>query len=80
MFNQFVQGSNYLAFNVKPTQAGLLTVDFSAAVGEGDITGFQLVAVPEPSTLALMLVGGLGVVYLTVRRHLFSARRVSHQG
>jgi hypothetical protein len=79
MFNQFVQGYNYLAFDVKPTQAGLLTVDFSAAVGEGDITGFQLVAVPEPATSALVLIGGLGIICLAVKRNLFAARRASHQ-
>jgi hypothetical protein len=44
------------------------TLDFIASVaGAGGISGFQIVAVPEPSSMALAVVGGFGVLLMNRR-------------
>jgi hypothetical protein len=44
------------------------TLDYTASVaGAGGIAGFQIVAVPEPSSMALAVVGGFGVLLMNRR-------------
>ncbi len=66
----FVNGHNYVRYAaISPTAGGSLTISFTAGNGEGDLNGFQLVAVPEPATW-LGGVGLAGVAGLMVRRRL----------
>ena len=43
------------------------TITSTGAAGSGGISGFQIVAVPEPSSMALAVVGGFGVLLMNRR-------------
>lgn len=74
----FIEGVNYVFFlGVTPNASGDITVMASPnpadgvgngnLPGEADVNGFQLVAVPEPSTVALLGLG-LGGLFVCRRR------------
>lgn len=57
----FAEGVNYVRFNgVSTNGSGVLTIDVSSS-GEGviQINGFEIQAVPEPGSLALLAMGGV---------------------
>lgn len=61
----FIPSDNYVQYlNLTPSTGGIITVSYMAGAGnEGDVNGFQLVAipaaVPEPSSVALLVSGGV---------------------
>jgi hypothetical protein len=60
----FIEGQNYLKLNAASDVTGKLDIAYSFAVGEANINGFQVSAVPEPaSTMLAMeaLLGGLAL-------------------
>jgi hypothetical protein len=74
--NTFILGDNYVeAVGVTPDVNGNITIDwgavsnpFSGLSGEGDFNGLQLVATPEPGTMAILGLGMAGVFLLRRRR------------
>lgn len=60
-----VNGVTYLEFAGVTSVGGTLVIDFGNATAETDFNGLQLVAVPEPGTLALL---GVGLSLLFIRR------------
>jgi len=60
----FLLGSNYEVFTVVVGGSGTLTI--SANDGGGGFGGFQLT--PEPATMALLGLGGLGVLLRRKRK------------
>jgi hypothetical protein len=65
--------ANYLQLNVAANASGQLVIKFmNRAASEGDFAGFQIRAIPEPSTYALVVTGAalLIVAYRTRRRIL----------
>ena len=43
------------------------TITSTGAGGSGGIAGFQIIAVPEPGTMALAVMGGFGVLMMKRR-------------
>jgi hypothetical protein len=76
--NSYILGGDYVEFTgVTPDGSGSITGTwgavtnpFSGLSGEGDFNGLQLqaAAVPEPSSLAFCLIGGVGGLVRIVRR------------
>jgi hypothetical protein len=60
-----VNGVSYLEFAGVTSVGGTLVIDFGNATAETDFNGLQLVAVPEPGTLALL---GMGLPLFFIRR------------
>ena len=61
--DSFVLGQNYLVMKAKTDIYGDLLINYSSAASRGVINGIQLSsAVPEPSTIVLMGIGGLLLV------------------
>jgi hypothetical protein len=64
---QIVPG-NYVQLNATANNSGQLVIDFmNRAASEGDFAGFQIRAIPEPSTNALLITGAAGLILLTYR-------------
>ena len=57
MGSSFVQGDNYVYFTTFADANGDLDISGKSLVGEANINGFQLTAVPEPTEMALMMAG-----------------------
>lgn len=75
----FLEGINYVYFEgVTPDASGNITVNASGSPldgvgnpnlpGEADVNGFQLVAIPEPSTMAILGLGLAGLFAVRRRR------------
>jgi len=60
-----VNGVSYLEFAGITSVGGTLVIDFGNTTAETDFNGLQLVAVPEPGTLALL---GMGLPLFFIRR------------
>ncbi|MEM6506446.1 MAG: PEP-CTERM sorting domain-containing protein, partial [Planctomycetota bacterium] len=68
----FTEDENYHVFSAVVPTAGEIVIDWEETgsggqFAQGPFNGFQLVAVPEPSSLALLGIGGLAM--LQRRRH-----------
>jgi len=63
--------ANYLQLNATATASGQLVVNFmnrAAMMGsEGDLAGFQIRAIPEPSTYALLVTGTAALLVVAYR-------------
>ena len=58
-----ISGVTYVNFpSALSDGSGVLVINVAGAGGEGDINGFQLLAVPEPSSLALFSTGLLALL------------------
>ncbi len=68
--NTFIEGDNYLYFTTFADSSGDIALDANTLNGEADINGFQMMPVPEPTSLPLIAagLGALGVVSLRRRR------------
>ena len=64
----FVLGDNYVYLTAVADGAGDITLLGHDLNGEANIDGVQLMAVPEPSELVLLMAGGMFVAGLVVRR------------
>ena len=62
--NTFIEGTNYTEFVFGPGAADNFTIDVFAdnANGRGSINGIQIIAIPEPSSTALLGLGGLALI------------------
>jgi hypothetical protein len=65
--NTFISGQNYVLFDVAANASGNISVVYSKNAGEADVNGFQLTAVPEPSTV-IPLLTLLAVAFLARKR------------
>lgn len=63
---------NYLQLNATANVSGQLVINFmnrAAMMGsEGDLAGFQIRAIPEPSTYALLVTGAAALLIVAYRR------------
>jgi len=60
---------NYVQLNGTANATGQLVIQFmNRAASEGDLAGFQIRAIPEPSTYALLATGALLIVAYRARR------------
>ena len=68
----WVEGENYVMFTLQPDSNGDIAIQPFSPSGstgaEADTSAFQIVPVPEPATLGLMALGGLGIL-LVGRKH-----------
>ena len=64
----FLLGDNYVYLTAVADHNGDVEIFGHDLVGEANINGVQLTAVPEPSEMALLLAGGLLLAGATVRR------------
>lgn len=66
----YVEGVNYVLFKGVTPTSGTISGTYAGANGhgEGDFAGIQLVQAPEPSTLMLTGLAGLGLVARVPRR------------
>ena len=72
--DHFILGQNYLTMKATTDANGDLLINYSNAVGRGVINAIQLSsAVPEPSTIVLMGLGGLLLIVRLRKSALFPA-------
>lgn len=65
--SSFVLGDNYVKFANVNAMSGSIVIQFDGP-GDGVFNGFQLVSVPEPGTVALLLSGVVGLVVYRWRK------------
>lgn len=59
---------NYLQLNATANVSGQLVINFmNRAASEGDFAGFQIRAIPEPSTYALVITGAAALLIVAYR-------------
>jgi hypothetical protein len=63
----FTEGDNYLYLVTTANANGVIDLKGDVRYGEGNINGIQLLAVPEPSSLVLMMAGFLMLAGLALR-------------
>ncbi|MDF7799291.1 PEP-CTERM sorting domain-containing protein [Pontiellaceae bacterium B1224] len=65
----WVSGGNYVKFSITADAAGTASFDASSLSGNnsGSLNGLQLVAVPEPATLGLVMAVGGGLLFIRRR-------------
>jgi hypothetical protein len=72
----FINGDNYLLLDVTSSALGTINIAETDALantsGEVDMNGLQITSVPEPSTLFLFVVGGLGLILSKGSYHSFA--------
>ena len=66
--DSFVLGDNYVYLTAVADGAGDVTLLGHDLNGEANINGVQVMAVPEPSELVLLMAGGMIIAGLVVRR------------
>jgi hypothetical protein len=68
--------ANNLQLNARANVSGNLVIQFmNQAASEGDLAGFQIRAIPEPSTYALLVTGATTLLVVAYRaRRRFSAK------
>jgi hypothetical protein len=67
--NTFISGQNFVLFDVAANASGVISVVYSKNAGEADVNGFQLTAaVPEPSSVILLLTTLLAVAFVARKR------------
>jgi hypothetical protein len=60
--------ANYLQLNATANSTGQLVIQFmNRAASEGDFAGFQIRAIPEPSTNALFITGAAALLFVAYR-------------
>jgi hypothetical protein len=68
----WVEGENYVMFTLQPDSNGDIAIQPFSPSGttgaEADTSAFQIVPVPEPATLGLMALGGLGILLVGRKR------------
>jgi hypothetical protein len=68
LFSLWLLDENFVPFSTDdPTGANLLAV--AGADGTATLYSLQVLAIPEPSTLTLLAVGALGLLWSRARRH-----------
>jgi PEP-CTERM putative exosortase interaction domain len=71
-FNSFIEGNNYVAISFTISTAGqafyLVSEGATTSENRGFLNSVQIVAVPEPAELSVLIAGGLGVLALLRRR------------
>jgi hypothetical protein len=70
----FQLGVNYVIFTATANNAGDLGITWTPNNGgtEGDFNGLQITAVPEPATLGLIAVSGLGLLLISRKRSILT--------
>lgn len=67
---------NYLQLNATANASGQLVINFmNRAASEGDFAGFQIRAIPEPSTYALLVTGAAALLIMAYRRRRRSSAK-----
>ena len=60
--------ANYLQLTATANSSGQLVIKFmNRAASEGDFAGFQIRAIPEPSTYALLVTGAVALLIVAYR-------------